>query len=275
MKKSVFPLLTTDMSGFSLELPAAPVRIVSLVPSQTELLCSLGLSERICGVTKFCVNPPEIRQLAKVIGGTKNPDLEKIATLRPDLIMGNMEENREADITELRKNFPVWMSDLHRFEDVYRLISETGVLNDKKTESEKMNAEIRTSFDSLTHSLAGKPPLRALFVIWRKPYMAAGTNTFINAMLKQAGFLNALDHWPDNRYPKLDADDLHSLAPDLVFLSSEPYPFSSKHLPEFQELLPRSRVLTVDGEFFSWYGPRLLESARYFRTLWQTLEQTV
>ena len=160
MKNSSFPLHTTDMCGFPVEITSAPARIVSLVPSQTELLCSLGLSTRVCGVTKFCVNPPEIRELAKVIGGTKNPDLEKIAALKPDLIMGNMEENREADILALRKKFPVWISNLHRFEDVYRLISDTGVLNDKKTESEKMNAAIRESFATLAMSISGKPLLR-------------------------------------------------------------------------------------------------------------------
>ncbi|GAC1376298.1 MAG: helical backbone metal receptor [Hymenobacter sp.] len=259
----VFPPLTvTDQMGRQVAVPFPPQRIISLVPSQTELLFDLGLAEKVVGVTKFCLHPAEARTKATVIGGTKNFNFEKIAALKPDLVIGNKEENYQSGISQLAANYPVWLSDVSNLPEGLDMIRRVGFIAGNKAGAERLAAEIDASFATLK---VNRPPIPVAYFIWRKPYMVAATGTFIDDMLCRAGFTNAFAH--HSRYPEITAAQLAAVAPQRILLSSEPYPFGTKHLAEFQEICPAARIEIVDGEMFSWYGSRLRKSAAYFGSL--------
>jgi ABC-type Fe3+-hydroxamate transport system substrate-binding protein len=250
-----------DQMNRAVEIPALPQRIVSVVPSQTELLFDLGLEERIVGVTKFCIHPSEkVKHIAK-IGGTKQLDLQKIHSLQPDLIIANKEENERSQVEELMKHYPVWISDIHNLPTALDMITKVGEL----TGAESMAGQLATTIDHSFGLLQPAPPtLRAMYLIWRKPYMAAGSNNFIDAMLKLCGLINVISL---GRYPEVSAGEIIAAKPDVLLLSSEPYPFAQKHVNEFKEMLPGTAIELVDGELFSWYGSRLLHSPAYFNKL--------
>jgi len=256
------PLTVTDQLGRRVVVPFPPHRIVSLVPSQTELLFDLGLGERVVGVTKFCLHPAEARQSATVIGGTKNFDFENIAALRPDLILGNKEENYQEGIEQLAAAYPVWLSDIATLPDALAMIRQVGLLTGTATRANVLATEIEAAFAALS---VAQPPLPTAYFIWRKPYMVAAAHTFIDDMLHRAGFLNVFAD--QQRYPEITAAQLAAAQPQQILLSSEPYPFREKHLEEFRTLCPEATVRLVDGELFSWYGSRLRHSAAYFQQL--------
>jgi ABC-type Fe3+-hydroxamate transport system substrate-binding protein len=251
-----------DQMGRPVEFRYPPLRIVSLVPSQTELLFDLGLGKRVVGVTKFCIHPAEARQTATVIGGTKLFDFDKVAALQPDLIIGNKEENYQTGIEQLAAGFPVWMSDINAFPDALDMIRSLGQVTGAAGSAGQLADDIAASFAALPIAVDLE---RVAYFIWRKPYMVAANGTFINDMLARAGFTNVFDDL--GRYPEITAEQLAAAAPERIFLSSEPYPFAEKHLAEFQQICPAARVEVVDGELFSWYGSRLLKSAAYFHQL--------
>nr|WP_246455438.1 helical backbone metal receptor [Hymenobacter citatus] len=233
-----------------------------MVPSQTELLFDLGLGERVVGVTKFCIHPAEARQRAVVVGGTKSFDFEKIAALQPDLILGNKEENYREGIEQLATSYPVWISDIATLPDALVMIRQVGQLTGTADRANALAAEIAQSFASLA---AVRPLLPTAYFIWRKPYMVAATDTFINDLLGRAGFANVFAN--QTRYPEITPAQLAATQPQQILLSSEPYPFREKHLEEFRALCPTATVRLVDGELFSWYGSRLRHSAAYLRQL--------
>jgi ABC-type Fe3+-hydroxamate transport system substrate-binding protein len=257
------PVIATDQLGHTLELPFPPTRIISLVPSQTEFLHDLGLDTEVVGITKFCVHPPGWRKTKTLIGGTKKFNFEVIDRLKPDLIIGNKEENYKEGIALLRHKYPVWMSDIVTPEDAFSMMRAVGAITGKPAEAERLMDDIRSSFNGIKEFKGRKK--RVLYLIWRNPWMGAATHTFIHEMLTLAGFENCLKE--RERYPELAATELTALNPDLVFLSSEPYPFSGKHVGEVHTLLPRAKVLLVDGELFSWYGSRMRHFASYLATL--------
>ena len=259
------PLNVTDQMGRRVAVPFPPQRIVSLVPSQTELLFELGLGEKVVGVTKFCIHPAEARTEAAVIGGTKNFDFEKIAALKPDLIIGNKEENYWEGIEQLAAKYPVWLSDISTLPEALDMIRRVGFIAGAKEKAAALAAEIASSFAALETSEAREAPVSVAYFIWRKPYMAAATGTFIDDVLRRAGFANAFAGL--SRYPEISAAQLAEAAPQRIFLSSEPYPFAAKHVAEFQAICPAAKIEVVDGELFSWYGSRLRESAAYFSRL--------
>lgn len=259
--KSVF----TDQLHTDLYIPAPPRRIVSLVPSQTELLADLGLDDRVVGITKFCVHPSQWRTTKTIVGGPKNFDFESIDKIKPDLIIGNKEENYEEGIRTLQSKYPVWMSDIVTLEDSLEMIRSIGLITDKELRAKQVTNEIQTGFTDIT--LFSKE--KVLYLIWRKPWMGAGQSTFIDTLLTTIGLQNALR---DLRYPELTPEQIQTFNPDYVFLSSEPYPFKEKHLEELQQLVPRARVVLVDGEMFSWYGSRLCQAPTYLRTLHSQLK---
>lgn len=233
-------------------------RIVSLVPSQTELLHDLGLTDEVVGITKFCVHPGEWRSLKTIVGGTKNVDHEIVESLKPDLIIANREENTKEDVELLMKKYPVWVSDVATVEDACKMILAIADLTG--TNGDDIIQRIKIS-------LSGLPLFerkRALYMIWKKPWMAAGTDTFIHSMMKAAGFENVID---TARYPKLTDEEMVLLDPEVVLLSSEPYPFKEQHVEEVQKMFPAARVVVVNGEMFSWYGSRMLKAAGYFERL--------
>lgn len=256
----------TDQLGYSVELAARPRRIVSLVPSQTELLFDLGLNETVVGITRYCVHPqPKIRNKTRV-GGTKNPDLDLIRELRPDLIIGNREENRREDMEILKAEFPVWISDVDSLPAATAMIRELGRLVENETSAHWMANLIEERFGAVATEAAGTDqPQKVAYLIWRKPWMVAGGGTFIDAMLGAAGFTNAFADLP--RYPECTGNELKAASPEVIFLSSEPYPFREHHLTEMRALFPSAPIKLVDGELFSWYGSRLLRTPAYLRSL--------
>lgn len=255
----------TDQLNRSVTLPFPPRRIVSLVPSQTELLAWLGLEEAVVGLTRFCVHPEHWRREKVQVGGTKQVKPERIAELRPDLIIGNKEENEKDQIEALAKDYPVWLSDVGDLADALEMIRRVGALTGRQEAAGRLARDIGERFEALAREMAAVPPRRAAYLIWRRPYMVAAAGTFIDDMLRRAGFVNVFAE--RRRYPAVEAEALAAARPEALLLSSEPYPFREKHLDEFRLICPSADIRIVDGELFSWYGSRLLQAPAYFRKL--------
>jgi len=250
----------TDQIGSKIEVPNNPKRIVSLVPSQTEFLFDLGLDNELVGITKFCVHPQERVKEKIIIGGTKNFRFETIDKLNPDLIIANKEENYKEGIDRLSNTYPVWTSDIYDLKSAYRMMHSIGSMTNKLDEANLIIKNIQQSFQEKLNFRQ----LKAVYLIWKNPILTAGVDTFINSVLKEIGLTNVISR---NRYPEIDANQLRHLNPDVIMLSSEPFPFKEEHIIEFQEICPRSKVILVDGEIFSWYGSRLLQANTYFKKL--------
>lgn len=250
----------SDQLDRLIEFNFPPQRIVSLVPSQTELLFDLGVGDRVIGITKFCVHPEEWYKTKTKVGGTKNFNLEDIDRLKPDLIIGNKEENDEGRIKILSEKYPVWMSDITDWERAMQMIEQVGNLVDETSKAKVLIDEIENRFVNIKQF----QPRRTLYFIWKNPWMAAGKNTFIDTMLSKIGLVNCARQ---ERYPNLSAEEIKKLSPEIILLSSEPYPFKEKHIQELRLILPHSKILLVDGEMFSWYGSRLLKAPDYFSSL--------
>lgn len=244
------------------ELLKKPLKIVSFVPSQTELLYHLGLDATVIGITKFCIHPANWQLTKTIVGGTKNINIDKIKSLNPDLIIANKEENVENQILELSKHFPVWLSDVSNLSDALQMINDIGQLTKTKSTAHKLMIEIENGFKSLPN-YANK--INTCYLIWKAPYMSVGGDTFINDMLNYCGYLNL--YAAAVRYPVVEINDLIEMDCQLLLLSTEPYPFSQKHMVELKRRLPGTTVILVDGEIFSWYGSRLLKAPAYFKQL--------
>ncbi len=252
-----------DQLGRLIELKNKPKRIISIVPSQTELLYDLGLAEEVVGITKFCIHPEEWHRNKKRVGGTKQLNMDLIAELKPDLIIGNKEENEEGQVKQLMEDYPVWMSDIYNIQDAYEMITLVSKITNKEKEGYKLIGGIKNEFKQLKINNSKFKNSFVGYFIWRKPYMVAGGNTFINYILEEiCGLKNVFSD--DLRYPEVTVEKIKKAKPDLIFLSSEPYPFKQNHIDEIRQLLPASKVMLVDGELFSWYGSRLLQSPKYF-----------
>jgi ABC-type Fe3+-hydroxamate transport system substrate-binding protein len=187
--------------------------------------------------------------------------MELIKQLDPDLIIANKEENERSQIEALMQLYPVWISDISNLDDAKAMVAGVGQLVDRELEATNLNQLIGSRFAQLTLT---ETTLKVAYFIWRKPYMVAGKNTFIDDMLTRCGLQNVFDM---ERYPAVTTDSLIASNPDIVLLSSEPYPFKQKHIDEFKVMLPQAKVLLADGEMFSWYGSRLLEAPAYFEQL--------
>lgn len=262
----------TDQMGREVEINSSPQRIISLVPSQTELLCDLGLTDEVIGITKFCVHPKEWFQSKTRVGGTKQLNIEIIKSLQPDLIIANKEENSKEQVEELAKIFPVWISDINDLNDAIEMIRSIGDITNKKSKSEEIVNKILTHFNELKNAPSSKALLQekyphppCCYLIWREPYMTIGGDTFINDMLQRCGFQNI--YRDQQRYPEVTVPDLIEKNCQLILLSSEPFPFKQEHVHELQELLPEVMILLADGEMFSWYGSRLIKAPAYFEQL--------
>lgn len=257
--------LFVDQMNRTAEIPHRPKRIISLVPSQTELLFDLGLADRVVGITKFCIHPAEqVKQVTKV-GGTKQLNMEMIRSLKPDLIIANKEENEQSQVESLMQHYPVWISDINNLDTALDMIERVGQITDTAQNAKQITSEIKSGFKAL-EGLSAR--LSCVYLIWKNPYMAAGANTFIQDMLQSCGFNNLMK---EDRYPVLTDDELKKLNPDILLLSSEPYPFAEKHIKEFEFMLPNTKVVLADGELFSWYGSRLLHSSAYFISLMENI----
>lgn len=252
----------TDQTGRTITLNSIPQRIISVVPSQTELLFSLGLDKEVVGITKFCVHPEKWFRTKTRVGGTKQLRLDIIHELKPDLIVANKEENVKEQVEELARHYPVWISDINTLDDAYEMILEVGLMIDKTTVAKAIVDEIKKRF---SQSQTPNSQFQTAYLIWQKPYMTVGGDTFIHSMMEAAGFENIFAS--KQRYPEISIDDLLIANCQLLLLSSEPFPFKQKHIDELQPLLPATNIVLVDGEMFSWYGSHLLKAPEYFRKL--------
>jgi len=253
----------TDQLNNNIILEKVPQRIISVVPSQTELLYDLGLENNIVGITKFCVHPASALAEKTKVGGTKKLDIEKIVELKPDLIIANKEENTKEQIEALQKLFPVWVSDINTLDDAYAMIKAIAEITDKAEVGATLLKRIRFEFDSFNKEIKPFKNKSIAYFIWRKPYLLSGSRTFIGNMLSLCGFLNIVGE----RYPEVEEAFLKSSKPDYIFLSSEPFPFKEKHIAEFKSICPNAKIKLVDGEMFSWYGSRLQYAPKYFRQI--------
>ena len=254
-------LETTDALGRAVVLPAPPRRIVSLVPSQTELLAALGLDEEVVGLTRFCVHPEGWKRRKRIVGGTKALRLDRIAALRPDLVLANREENERAPVEALAASgVPVYVTDVATVEEALAMVRAVGRLLDREAPAEALAAEIAAAFAGLD----GAAPVRAAYLIWRDPWMSVGGDTFISDVMQRAGLANVFGGL--SRYPAVTPEAMRAAEPDVVLLSSEPYPFKAAHAAELEATTGVPAVL-VDGEIFSWYGSRMRLAPPYLRAL--------
>ncbi|KPL87732.1 helical backbone metal receptor [Ardenticatena maritima] len=244
-----------------------PERLVSLVPSTTETLFALGLGDALVGYTRFCVHPADRITPDKWIGGTKNPKIERIVALRPQLVLANREENRREDVEALEAaGVPVWVAEPLTVEAAVADIRTLGALLNRRAQAERLAAEIERKVAEAR--AAQPPPWRFAYVIWREPWMAAGAETFISNLLALVGGVNVFE----GRYPAFDWETLRAARPDVVLLASEPYPFREEHAAEVRAALGEGvAVRLVDGELLAWHGVRLREGVPYALQLAQSL----
>lgn len=260
----------TDQMQRRFTLEETPKRIISLVPSQTELLYDLGLEDRLVGITKFCIHPYHIKSTKKIVGGTKNIKLEKIKELQPDIILCNKEENTKEIVETLEKLFPVHVSDVKNIDESLEMITQYGKIFRCNTEASKINDKIRFHLKDFQEFIKDIPVQKVAYFIWRKPWMAAGKDTFINYLLNLCKFENIYES--HGRYPEVEIKKIRLQGdPDIVMLSSEPYPFKEEHAFELGRCTHHAKTVFVDGEYFSWYGSRLAKAFDYFKQLHKSL----
>ncbi|MDO5654935.1 MAG: helical backbone metal receptor [Flavobacteriaceae bacterium] len=236
------------------------MKIISLVPSITELLFDLGLKNQIIGRTKFCIHPKDEVHEIPQLGGTKNLHIDKIIQANADVIIANKEENLKSEVEHLQQHTEVMITDVENLEQNNQMILDIGKKTKTEEKAVKIVKEIQHEFFKL-QNFTQHP--KVLYLIWKNPYMSVGKSTFIDDMLQHSGFDNVCKHL--ERYPQITEND--NLTPDFVFLSSEPYPFSPKHIPEVQNSFPNAKYILVDGEMFSWYGSRMRLAPKYFLNL--------
>ena len=255
-----------DQIGVKHTFHSIPKRIVSLVPSQTELVVDLGLENELVGITKFCIHPKHLKKSKTIIGGTKKVDFEKIIALQPDIIIANKEENTLEIVEELSKICPVWVTDIITIDDNLQMISDFGMLFDKTKEAQHRIDGIKAEVNHFKEFIKDKPIQKVAYFIWANPYMVAGKDTFINEMLQLNKFENI--YQDKGRYPEIELSKITSEGnPDFILLSSEPFPFKEEHVSEIKKHINSAKVILVDGELFSWYGSRILKSFDYFKKL--------
>lgn len=253
----------TDALGNTFkQIPKEELRIVSLVPSQTELLIDLGLENQLVGITKFCVHPVDLRKKKEVVGGTKQLHAEKVAALKPNIILCNKEENTKEIVESLQEIAPVWVTDMFTLEDSLQTILDLGQFLDVSEKAFQLVEEIHKEADEFAKFMKDKPERKVLYFIWKGPYMAAGKNTFVNDLLQRNKMQNVLSE--NSRYPEVSPEK--TTKPDIILLSSEPFPFAEKHRQEVEDDWGVPTML-VDGEYFSWYGSRLRDAFAYFKSL--------
>ena len=260
-----------DQLGREISLKKTPKRIISLVPSQTELLCDLALDNELIGITKFCVHPYHLKSTKTIVGGTKKVDFEKIRDLKPDFILCNKEENSYDFLPELEKIAPTYFSDVNTIQDSIDLILSLGSIFNRRTESDNLAHKIEFKLNDFKQFIKNKPTRKVAYFIWANPWMVAGNDTYINEILKLNKFQNIYDNM--NRYPKVEINKIrHDGDPDVIILSSEPFPFKDDHAMKIGTYTNRSITVFGDGEFFSWPGSRLLLAFDYFKKMHKKLE---
>jgi ABC-type Fe3+-hydroxamate transport system substrate-binding protein len=241
-------------------------RIVSLVPSTTELLCALGLADALVGVTVYCVEPRDVVRTKTRVGGEKDPDLDAIRALAPDLVIANIEENVREHVEALRAaGLRVWLTYPRSVAESLTMIRELGEVTGAVDAARALLADLEPRYGDVRARLAGRRATPVFYPIWREPWMTIGGDTYIHDVLATCGGANVFgDH---ARYPSITLDDVAARSPEVVLLPDEPFRFRRAHLRDFERFpgLPAvrdGRLHLVDGKRFSWHGPRLAEALR-------------
>jgi ABC-type Fe3+-hydroxamate transport system substrate-binding protein len=261
-----------DASGVVVTLPAPPRRIVSLIPSITEILFAIGAGDRVVGCTIYCTQPPEGVATKTRVGGEKNPRLEVIRDLGADLVIANVEENVREHVEILRGwGIPVHVTYPRTVSDGIRLVGELGELLDAGPRARDMEAALRAQYDQVRGAAAGRPPRRVFCPIWRRPYMTINRDTYIHDMLCVCGARNVFADRPE-RYPTVTLQEVAAARPAVIMLPDEPFRFRRAHLADFASYVEvpavrDGRIRLVDGKPFSWYGPRIAEALRTIPSL--------
>ncbi|OQY36503.1 MAG: hypothetical protein B6243_03000 [Anaerolineaceae bacterium 4572_5.2] len=255
-----------DQLGRKVEVDGDPQRLVSLVPSITELLAvGFGMEEQVVGVTDYCIHPASLLKNKVRLGGPKTIDVKKLQALAPQLVIASKEENTREQVLEMATFVPVYVADVKSKADAFEAMLAIGRLLRQEHQSQQLIAQIKSAFAALPkvekrHSAA--------YLVWKEPFIAVGADTFVHDMLLSAGFSNvfASHH---TQYPATSFNEIAALRPQYVLLSSEPYPFSDEHKNWFEERLPGVEIVLVDGEMFSWYGVRMAKAPAYFEEIWE------
>lgn len=247
-----------------------PLRIVSLVPSQTELLYDLGLENNLVGITKFCVHPYHLKSTKTIVGGTKKINFNKIKALNPDIIIGNKEENTKEMVDQLAEICPVWVTNIITIQDNLQMIQDFGQLFNKRIKAQKWIDKTNFVIQDFEKFMMNKQTLKVAYFIWKNPYMVSGSDNFVNELLKINKFENI--YATKGRYPEIELEKMALEGdPDLILLSSEPYPFKEEDAFEIGRFTHHATTVFVDGEMFSWYGSRLVKSFDYFKIMHEKL----
>ncbi|EKN65939.1 Fe3+-hydroxamate ABC transporter periplasmic protein [Neobacillus bataviensis LMG 21833] len=259
----------TDHLGRQVNITTVPKRIISICPAITETLFALGLEKEIVGRTKYCIFPKEIVENVPIVGGTKEVNVELIRDLQPDLILAEKEENTKEIVLALEKIAPVFVMEVQKIAESYRLIETLGLLTNRDQAAERLITSCKSSFSNLLY----QRNQNAAYVIWRKPYMVVGGTTYINDVLHTLGFQNPFERG-ESRYPMVTKEELADANLDVLLLASEPFPFQEKHISEFQAFLPNTKILLVDGEMF-WYGAKMEIAGAYLEKLTNVIEKGI
>ncbi|HKL38056.1 MAG TPA: helical backbone metal receptor [Bacteroidales bacterium] len=255
---------TKDQVNRILEVSESPERIISLVPSITELLVDLEMDRAMLGRTRFCIHPAEKVKNIPVVGGVMGLNRHEIDKMQPDLIFASREENAQNEIMELANDYPVWVSDVHNLEEALAMIDSIGKICGKPERASQLTEKIREGFRQLDHI----PPdiIRAAYLVWNNPLYTINANTFIHDMLKRCGIVNIFADKAVS-YPVITEKELRERKPDFLFLPSEPYTFKEKDVRNFSRIVPKAEIKRVDGEYFTWYGSHLVDAPSYFKHL--------
>lgn len=251
-----------DASGALVVLPASPTRIVSLVPSLTELCFDLGLEDRMAGATIFCTEPRDRVSRLPRVGREKDPDLGRIRSLAPDLVLANVEENRREVVEALRaEGVAVWVVYPRSVAEGIVLVRELGEMTGAGSTGAALAARLEARLAQVVARTAARPRARVFCPIWRNPYMTVARDTYVHDMLSVCGGDNVFGH-RSTRYPTVTLEEVAAARPEVVLLPDEPYRFRPVHLADLEPLaetpaLRAGRVHFVDGKLLSWYGTRI------------------
>ena len=260
-----------DASGVA-HSPAGPAaRIVSLVPSLTELLFELGLGDQVVGRTGFCIHPRAQLRTVEKVGGTKDVKLERVRALEPTHLIVNMDENRRETVDELAAIIPhIIVTHPNTPRDNLALYRLLGGIFGCEARAAQLEAELNAALADAACARSSLPLERVLYLIWREPWMTIASDTYISAMLAEVGWetLPAVEGGDVGaaRYPVFGWNAPWLPKVERVLLSTEPYRFHSRHIDEVAALAARPATL-IDGEMASWYGSRVIAGLRYLASL--------
>jgi ABC-type Fe3+-hydroxamate transport system substrate-binding protein len=240
-----------DLFGRTFDFATPPRRVVSLVPSLTETLFDLGAGDDVAGITGFCIFPADLDRPR--VGGTKNPRIDAIRALAPDLVYVNLEENLERHAKAIEEFAPVFVTEPKTVDDVASLITSLGAIHHRDDRARELTTALAKERVRVT-------PFTFAVPIWKKPWMWCGGDTYVSNLIESIGGTNVLRE--QTRYPSLDLEQVLALHPDVIFLPDEPYEFKTADAAEIRG--PRV-VGPFPGHLFTWHGTRTILGLRFLR----------